>query len=41
MIAVAEEILESPDRERAAIRRRARTQLLIVIVGAQNWRSAP
>jgi AcrR family transcriptional regulator len=40
MIAVAEEILESPDRERAAIRRRARTQLLIVIVGAQNWRSA-
>jgi len=39
MIAVAEEILESPERERAAITRRARTQLLIVIVGAQNWRS--
>jgi AcrR family transcriptional regulator len=39
MIAVAEEILESSERERAAITRRARTQLLIVIVGAQNWRS--
>ena len=39
MIGVAEEILESSDRERAAITRRARTQLLIVIVGAQNWRS--
>lgn len=39
MIAVAEEILESPERERAAIRRRARAQLLIVIVGAQNWQS--
>ena len=39
MIAVAEEILESPERDRDAIRRRARTQLLIVIVGAQNWRS--
>jgi AcrR family transcriptional regulator len=39
MIAVAEEILESPERERAAIRQRARTQLLMLIVGAQNWRS--
>jgi AcrR family transcriptional regulator len=39
MIAVAEELLESPERERAAIRQRARTQLLIVIVGALNWRS--
>ena len=39
MIAVAEEILDSPEREHAAITRRARTQLLIVIVGAQNWRS--
>lgn len=39
MIAVAEEILESPDREGAAIRARARTQLLMVIVGALNWRS--
>lgn len=39
MIAVAEEILESPDRDRDAIRRRARTELLIVIVGALNWRS--
>jgi AcrR family transcriptional regulator len=39
MIAVAEEILESPDRERDAIKRRARTQLLVVIVGAVNWRS--
>jgi AcrR family transcriptional regulator len=39
MVAVAEEILETPDRERAAIKRRARTELLIVIVGAQNWRS--
>ena len=39
MIGVAEEILESSERERAAIKRRARTQLLIVIIGAQNWRS--
>jgi len=39
MIDVAEEILEAPERERAAITRRARTQLLIVVVGAQNWRS--
>jgi AcrR family transcriptional regulator len=39
MIAVAEEILESPERERDAIKRRARTQLLVVIVGAVNWRS--
>ncbi|HEY0903816.1 MAG TPA: TetR family transcriptional regulator [Marmoricola sp.] len=39
MIAVAEEILESPDREGPAIRARARTQLLMVIVGALNWRS--
>jgi AcrR family transcriptional regulator len=39
MIGVAEEILESPERERAAIKRRARTQLLIVTVGAGNWRS--
>jgi AcrR family transcriptional regulator len=41
MIGVAEEILESSERERAAITRRARTELLIVIVGAQNWRSRP
>jgi AcrR family transcriptional regulator len=39
MVATAEEILESPDRERAAIKDRARTQLLIVIIGAVNWRS--
>jgi AcrR family transcriptional regulator len=39
MVATAEEILESPDREAAAIRHRARTQLLVVIVGAVNWRS--
>jgi AcrR family transcriptional regulator len=39
MIAIAEEILESPERERAAIRQRARTELLIVIVGALNWQS--
>src|SRR3954464_7635288 len=39
MVAVAEEILESPEREGDAIRRRARTELLIVIVGALNWRS--
>jgi AcrR family transcriptional regulator len=39
MVAVAEEILESPERERDAINARARTQLLIVIVGAQNWKS--
>jgi AcrR family transcriptional regulator len=39
MIGVAEEILESPERERTAIRQRARTELLIVIVGALNWRS--
>jgi AcrR family transcriptional regulator len=41
MIGVAEEILDAAERERAAITRRARTQLLIVIVGAQNWRSRP
>jgi AcrR family transcriptional regulator len=41
MIAVAEEILESPDREGPAIRDRARTQLLMLVVGAQNWRSRP
>jgi AcrR family transcriptional regulator len=41
MIALAEEILESPERERAAIRQRARTQLLMLIVGAQNWQSRP
>jgi AcrR family transcriptional regulator len=39
MVATAEEILESPDRDAAAIRHRARTQLLVVIVGAVNWRS--
>lgn len=39
MIAVAEEILESPEREREAIRARARTQLLMLIIGALNWRS--
>jgi AcrR family transcriptional regulator len=39
MVAVAEEILESPQRERAAIRQRARTELLIIIVGALKWRS--
>jgi AcrR family transcriptional regulator len=39
MVGVAEEILESPDREDAAIRQRARTELLIVIVGALNWHS--
>jgi len=39
MIGVAEEILESPERERAAIKRRARTQLLMLVIGAQNWRS--
>ena len=39
MVATAEEILEAPDRERTAIKSRARTQLLIVIVGAVNWRS--
>lgn len=39
MIAVAEEILESPERERDAICDRARTQLLMLIVGALNWRS--
>ncbi|RNM15266.1 TetR family transcriptional regulator [Nocardioides pocheonensis] len=41
MIAVAEEILELPDREGSAIRDRARTQLLMLIVGALNWRSRP
>lgn len=41
MIAVAEEILESPDREGPAIRARARTQLLMLVVGALNWRSRP
>lgn len=39
MIAVAEEILEAPDREGPAIRARARTQLLMLVVGARNWRS--
>jgi hypothetical protein len=39
MIAVAEEILESPERERDAINARARTQLLLLIIGAVNWRS--
>jgi hypothetical protein len=41
MIAVAEEILESTDREGPAIRARARTQLLMLVVGALNWRSRP
>ena len=41
MVGVAEDILDSAERERAAITRRARTELLIVIVGAQNWRSRP
>jgi AcrR family transcriptional regulator len=41
MIAVAEEILELPDREGPAIRERARTQLLMLVVGAINWRSRP
>lgn len=41
MIAVAEEILELPDREGPAIRDRARTQLLMLVVGAINWRSRP
>jgi AcrR family transcriptional regulator len=39
MIAVAEEILEAPERERDAINARARTQLLMLVIGAQNWRS--
>ena len=39
MIAVAAESLESPERERAAITRRARTQLLMLVVGSPNWRS--
>jgi AcrR family transcriptional regulator len=39
MIAVAEEILESPERERDAINARARTQMLLLIIGAVNWRS--
>jgi AcrR family transcriptional regulator len=38
MIAVAEEILESPERERDAINARARTQLLLLIIGAVIWR---
>jgi len=39
MVAVAEEILESSERERDAINARARTQLLMLVIGAQNWRS--
>lgn len=39
MVAVAEEMLESPERERDAINARARTQLLLLIIGAVNWRS--
>jgi len=39
MIGVAEEIIESPERDGEAIRKRARTELLIVIIGALNWRS--
>ena len=41
MIGVAEEIIDSAEREREAIRQRARTELLIVIIGALNWRSRP
>jgi AcrR family transcriptional regulator len=39
MITTAEEILRADERDLPVIRRRARTQLLMVIVGAVNWRS--
>ena len=39
MIGVAEEILDSPDRDSERIRAQARTQLLMLVVGALNWRS--
>jgi AcrR family transcriptional regulator len=41
MIGVAEEILDSPDRDSERIRARARTQLLMLVVGARNWHSRP
>jgi AcrR family transcriptional regulator len=39
MITTAEEILRADDRELPEIRHRARTQLLMMIVGALNWNS--
>jgi AcrR family transcriptional regulator len=39
MIATADEILRADDRELPDLRHRARTQLLMVIVGALNWNS--
>lgn len=39
MITTADEILRSDERDLPEIRVRARTQLLMVIVGAVNWRS--
>jgi AcrR family transcriptional regulator len=39
MITTSEEILRAEGRDLSAIRHRARTQLLMVIVGALNWKS--
>jgi hypothetical protein len=39
MITTSEEILRAEERELPQIRHRARTQLLMVIVGALNWES--
>jgi len=39
MITTSEEILRAEEREMAEIRHRARTQLLMVIIGALNWKS--
>ena len=39
MITTSEEILRAEEREMPEIRHRARTQLLMVIVGALNWKS--
>ncbi|MCW2787269.1 MAG: TetR family transcriptional regulator [Marmoricola sp.] len=41
MITTSEEILRAEPRELPDIRHRARTQLLMVIVGALNWKSTP
>lgn len=39
MITTSQEIMRAEERELPELRHRARTQLLMVIVGAQNWRS--
>ena len=39
MIRMSEEIMRADERELPEIRHRARTQLLMMIVGALNWKS--